>query len=213
MNINRGHIQVFSISFLDVLSCALGAIIILFIVVPKAPPSPEVEQKIVQRLKTMNQSLKNENKTLKQELEKKPTPKSANNPNTSTNPTIFGLPLKANYAVYVIDVSGSMDWQVENLFQTIKSLLVSSEVDRFRFLFFDSVVYTSGKYWKHGWLAGNSTNKNMALKELSVTLKDLIFAEPAGTNSGEALYRALAIDKTDAVYFITDGLLNQYFNN
>ena len=70
MNIKRGGIQVFSLSFLDVLSCALGAIIILFIVVPKAPPSPEVEQRIVQRLKIFNQSLQNENKTLKQELKK-----------------------------------------------------------------------------------------------------------------------------------------------
>ena len=45
MKINRGQIQVFSISFLDVLSGALGAVIILFVVVPKSPATPEAEQK------------------------------------------------------------------------------------------------------------------------------------------------------------------------
>ena len=211
MKINRGQIQVFSISFLDVLSCALGAIIILFVVVPKGNPKPEVEQKILQRLKVMNQSLQKENKTLKQELKTKsapkkaPTPKAIPKPVSASKPTVFGLPLKAGYAVYVIDVSGSMDWQVNNLFNTIESLLLSSEVDKFRFMFFDSDVYTSGRYWKHGWLTGNATNKDLALRELPGTLNDLIFSTPAGTNSGEALYQALRISKTDAVYFITDG--------
>ncbi len=45
MRINRGQIQVFSISFLDVLSCALGAVIILFVVVPKSPATPRSRTK------------------------------------------------------------------------------------------------------------------------------------------------------------------------
>ena len=165
MRLNRAQIQVFSISFLDVLSCALGAIIILFVVVPKYPATPEVEQKIVQRLKSINQSLKQENKTLKKDLNKRSVPK----PASVSKPTVFGLPLKAGYAIYVIDVSGSMDWQIKNLYETIESLLLSSEVEKFRFLFFDSDIYSSGKYWRHGWLAGSPSNKDRALRELPST--------------------------------------------
>ena len=48
MRIKKGEVQVFSISFLDVLSCALGAVIILLVVVPKSPPKPEAESNIIQ---------------------------------------------------------------------------------------------------------------------------------------------------------------------
>ena len=127
--------------------------------------------------------MKQENKTLKKDLNKRSVPK----PASVSKPTVFGLPLKAGYAIYVIDVSGSMDWQIKNLYDTIESLLLSSEVEKFRFLFFDSDIYSSGKYWRHGWLAGSPSNKDRALRELPSTLSDLIFSEPAGTNSGEAL--------------------------
>ena len=79
MRINRGQIQVFSISFLDVLSCALGAVIILFVVVPKSPATPEEEQNFLQRLQVINQSLKMENKSLKVELKSRPIPKKSVN--------------------------------------------------------------------------------------------------------------------------------------
>ena len=53
MRRNRGEIQVFSISFLDVLSCALGAVLILLVVVPTSPPKPEVKLKVIQKLKAI----------------------------------------------------------------------------------------------------------------------------------------------------------------
>ena len=214
MRRNRAEIQVFSISFLDVLSCALGAVLILLIVVPTSPPKPEVSQKIIQMLKaavasmtTENKSLeeqinevKEENKKLRQE-ESKTIPQPAKQP----TPSLFGLPLIADHAVFVIDVSGSMSWQGYNLYQTIESLLMSCEVKQYRFIFFDSEVYQTGKYWRHDWLAGTDGNKNKTLRDIKNNLRTFIIEEPMGTNSGDALYEALKHKEGDVIYFVTDG--------
>ena len=98
MKLNRSQVQVFSLSFLDVLTCALGALIILFLIIPKYPPTPEQQQKLVQKLQAIIHSLKSENedlaKTLSVKTKTKPTPSPA--------PTLFGLPLKANNAVLLL---------------------------------------------------------------------------------------------------------------
>ena len=133
MRIRRGDIQVFSISFLDVLSCALGAVIILLVIAPMSPPTPEAKITVIQNLQTMIQSLKAKSsklerqvKTLKTENQKiKKDNKSVKKIKNQTTPSVFGLPLKAEDAVFVIDVSKSMDWQVDNLYNTLESLLRS----------------------------------------------------------------------------------------
>ena len=68
MRRNRAEIQVFSISFLDVLSCALGAVLILLVVVPTSPPKPEITQNIVQTLKAVVTSMTTENKSLEEQI-------------------------------------------------------------------------------------------------------------------------------------------------
>ena len=221
MRRNRGEIQVFSISFLDVLSCALGAVLILLVVVPTSPPKPEVKLKVIQKLKAIIASITTENKSFEQQIAElkeqnerleeqnkkipsqkpKPVPKPVKKP----TPSLFGLPLKADHAIFVVDVSYSMVWQVKNLYQTIESLLLSCDVKKFRFIFFDSYVYTSGKYWRHNWLDGTSGNKEMALREIKNNLRDFIIEEPLGTNSGQALIDALQFKDGDVIYFLTDG--------
>ena len=202
MRINRGPIQVFSISFLDVLTCALAAMIILFIVVPKFPPTPEAQANIIQRLQSVVKSLTNQNETLIKEVQSKTTPQSTT---PTTNPTLFGLSMKAGHAVFVIDVSGSMDWQIDNLYQTLESLVMNCQMDKFRFVYFDEYIYSSGNYWKHGWMTGVDRNKRKALQEANKYLPELILSKPAATNSGDALYAAIKTKETDTVFFITDG--------
>ena len=58
MRTKKSDIQVFSISFLDVLSCALGAVIILLVIAPISPPTPEAKISVIQNLQTMIQALK-----------------------------------------------------------------------------------------------------------------------------------------------------------
>jgi len=211
MKINRGQIQVFSISFIDILSCALGAVIILFVVVPKSPATPELEQKVLQRLQVINQSLKSENQSLKKELESRPVQKKSviqkaiPIPAKKPEATLFGLPLKADHAAFVIDVSGSMVWQVKNLYHTVESLLLSSDVEKFRFIYFDENIYSSGNYWRHGWFPGTASNKDLVLRQAERDLEYLINSPPASTNSGDALYKAISFADTDVIYFITDG--------
>jgi len=213
MRIRRGDIQVFSISFLDVLSCALGAVIILLVIAPMSPPTPEAKITVIQNLQTMIQSLKAKSsklerqvKTLKTENQKiKKDNKSVKKIKNQTTPSVFGLPLKAEDAVFVIDVSKSMDWQVDNLYNTLESLLRSCDVKRFRFIYYDQFIYDSERYWPYGWFPGTKKNKDLALNNSKQLLSSLINSEPYSTNSGDALYTALGYRDTDVIYFITDG--------
>lgn len=212
MRSRNGDIQVFSLAFLDVLSCALGAVLILLITLPISEPKLETKSNIIQKLKVLMSSVVDQNKNLEKTVErliKKNNElisnKSIKVDKKNINPSLFGLPLTANYAVFIIDVSGSMSWQGDNLYTTIESLLSSCEVKNYRFIFFDSEVYHSGTYWKHNWLKGSQKNKEITLKEIKDNLYDYIISEPAGTNSGDALHVALKYKEADVIYFITDG--------
>ena len=207
MRRNRAEIQVFSISFLDVLTCALGAVLILLVVVPMSPPSPEAKLKVIQKLKAIITSITTENKSLEQQISalEEEQSKTIPQPTKKPVPSLFGLPLEAEHAIFVVDVSLSMVWQVDNLFKTIESLLKTSKVKKYRFIFFDSYVYPSGSYWRHGWLNGTIGNKQMTLREIKKNLRGYIEEEPWGTNSGDALYEALKFKESDVMYFLTDG--------
>mgnify|MGYP001176377537 CR=1 FL=1 len=214
MRRKSSEIQVFSISFLDVLSCALGSVLILLIIVPISPPKPEVEQTVIQRLKavitsvtTQNHSLEEQIKQLQEENKKvkQESNKTIPQPKKQPTPSLFGLPLKANNAIFIIDVSGSMSWQWNNLYETIESLLRSCDVKKYRFIFFDSIVYQTGKYWSFDWLTGSDGNKDKTLKHINDNLYNFIEEDPAGTNSDAALYEALQYKEGDVIYFVTDG--------
>ena len=206
MRNKKGDIQVFSISFLDVLSCALGAVIILLVVAPMSPPTPEAKISVIQNLQSMIQSLKTKSANLEKQVESlKKIEKSNKKVKKESSPSVFGLPLLAEDAIFVIDVSKSMDWQIDNLYNTIESLLMSCEVKRFRFLYYDQYIYDSQRYWPYGWYAGTDSNKKIALNSSKKILPSLINSEPYATNSGDALYSALKYSDTDVIYFITDG--------
>ena len=206
MRSRKSDIQVFSISFLDVLSCALGAVIILLVIAPMSPPTPEAKISVIQNLQSMIQSLKTKSSKLEKQVEfLKEKNKSEKKIKEQTSPSVFGLPLVAEDAVFVIDVSKSMDWQIDNLYNTIESLLMSCDVKKFRFLYYDKYVYDSQRYWPYGWYAGTNTNKQIALNSSRKILSSLINTEPYATNSGDALYAALKYSETDVIYFITDG--------
>ena len=159
-------------------------------------------------MKNESKTLEKQINTLQKENKKLTTEKnkpSITKPKKISPPSLFGLPLKADHAVFVIDVSGSMGWQIDNLYNTVASLLNSCDVKKYRFIYFDSIVYTSGRYWNHGWIEGTSENKRKTLRGTKIHLSELINSEPVYTNSGEALYQAIKFRKTDVIYFITDG--------
>ena len=212
MRRNKSDIQVFSLSFLDVLSCALGAVLILLVIMPISEPKPEIKSEIIAKLKVLMSSIISENEVLGEKVEQLKTEnidlrnqKPSEAELESISPSLFGIPLEANYGIFIVDVSGSMSWQGSNLYNTIESLLTSCDLKYFRFIFFDSEVYYSGNYWPHDWLIGSEPNKVKILKTIKNNLADYIISEPAGTNSGSALYEALKYKNADVIYFITDG--------
>ena len=129
----RGEINIFSISFLDLLSGALGAVIILFVAIPKAkdiekvkPNAPSQDIKVIAK----NRALKGEVKDLKAkvlELEKtientivekkkevdKLAVKKTEKPSEQASAVgvqdvDVGFKFKGKNIVFLIDVSGSM---------------------------------------------------------------------------------------------------------
>jgi acyl-CoA synthetase (AMP-forming)/AMP-acid ligase II len=214
----QSEIQVFSIAFLDVLSCALGALILVLVIVPISPPTPEAQMTLIQQLKVrltsivkINEQLEEQNEELKKQnseqarqinaMEQKSIPE----PSPEPKPSLFGIPLVGEKAIFVIDVSGSMSWQEHNLYNTIRSLLFSCDVKHFRFIFFDTYIYSEGTYWKHKWLEGTQANKEKIIAELKGSINSLINSEPFLTNSWGALEKALQYKDCDVIYFITDG--------
>lgn len=114
----RRAIELFSISFLDLLSGALGAVIILYVAIPKNHPVPSVKPDVeVEKLKSEVSSSKEEIDRLKQELSetKEKLTSMSKAPETRVeNPVAGGADLdvgfkfKGKNIVFIIDTSYSM---------------------------------------------------------------------------------------------------------
>lgn len=111
----RRQIEVFSISFLDLLSGALGAVIILYVAIPKNKtaevPKDDVVKEIMQRdLQSSKQKIEDLTKQLseaKEKLAKVP----ASIPETTETPLQdldIGFKFKGKSIVFIIDTSYSM---------------------------------------------------------------------------------------------------------
>jgi hypothetical protein len=117
--------------------------------------------------------------------------------------TLFGLPLKSKRAVFLVDVSGSMAGHAHRLKSTVSSLINACQMEAFRVIYFNSVVYDQG-HWGHGWLKGSKANKTMALSEIRQKI-DAFLVSGGSTNSVAGLMRSLSYGDVETIYFITDG--------
>ena len=130
----RREINVFSISFLDLLSGALGAVIILYVALPKnnlteAPFKDPVQEMIQRDLKVTQAELikdQNEISSLKEKLIQHKVP-----PTVSNEKFDVGFKFKGKSIVFVIDTSYSMN-EEDRMGQVkagIKMLLTSLPAD------------------------------------------------------------------------------------
>ncbi len=108
----RRQIELFSLSFLDLISGALGAVIILYVAIPKAQKTPTLETKPtpdrsqeIASLEKRIDDLKKENTTLQNSLAeaKKPVEPVANGMDMDV-----GFKFKGRRIVFMIDTSYSM---------------------------------------------------------------------------------------------------------
>ncbi|MFP5386591.1 MAG: vWA domain-containing protein [Bacteriovoracia bacterium] len=118
----RRQIEVFSISFLDLLSGALGAVIILYVAIPKnkKPVVEEPKQDIVKEIlrkdlatsKEKIEELKKELEATKEKLAAVPVPPEdrtpAETPAASSETFEVGFKFKGKNIVFIIDTSYSM---------------------------------------------------------------------------------------------------------
>jgi hypothetical protein len=111
----RRQIEVFSISFLDLLSGALGAVIILYVAIPKNQPKadkPDVVSSMVQAelasAKEKNQKLEDELKALKDKMATTPVPADPVDPVPMGSNFDIGFKFKGKNVVFIIDTSYSM---------------------------------------------------------------------------------------------------------
>ncbi len=113
----RRQIEVFSISFLDLLSGALGAVIILYVAMPKAKPTSQdhhdakLADSIEKTLKETQEELRKVNKELAETQQKmsqmssKPTEKREHESGKDLD---IGFKFKGKKIVFIIDTSYSM---------------------------------------------------------------------------------------------------------
>lgn len=106
----RRSIELFSISFLDLLSGALGAVIILYIAIPKNKSSEMKEDPRIKILRESNQELIQQIENLKRKapkiVEKKAEPEVSQI--TVQSNVDVGFSFKGKEILFIIDTSGSM---------------------------------------------------------------------------------------------------------
>ena len=136
----RRAIEVFSISFLDLLSGALGAVIILYVAIPKnqpiASPQDDVVVEIMKKDLASSQSkveeLQKELESLKSKMADTPVPLEKTPEPTSGHSDIdVGFKFKGKNIVFVIDTSYSMieEDRMGQVKAGIKMLLTSLSSD------------------------------------------------------------------------------------
>lgn len=111
----RRQIEVFSISFLDLLSGALGAVIILYVAIPKNQPKRDQPDTVTEMVKAdlastreKNQKLEEEIKALKEKIALTPAPVAAVDPVSMGANLDIGFKFKGKNIVFLIDTSYSM---------------------------------------------------------------------------------------------------------
>ncbi|MFY7994650.1 MAG: vWA domain-containing protein [Bacteriovoracaceae bacterium] len=214
----RREIQLFSISFLDLLSGALGAVIILYIAVPKSTQKvdttveqaktrhiEEQETKLSENQKIIKE-LQDANRKLREDIEKAQITKVETQVNSSNNPEQpfdVGFKFKGSRIVFVIDTSYSM-YQEDRIGQVKAGLkmLITSMAPKFQI---DVVQFPNGERTPFKVLWGG-------LKDLSTLNKydvyDFVYGmRPlGGTPTRDVLLHVLNNyqDITDIV-LLTDG--------
>jgi hypothetical protein len=199
MRRERKNIEVFSLSMLDVICGALGAFAILVVILINAKERSDDGKKVSAEL--LEFALKDIER-----LEKKTV--AMKRKSDEAKPTLFGLPLKAKDAVFLVDVSGSMVWQQNNLKSVVEDLVRAVDMKHFRVLYFSSDVHSDTSDWPHEWLEGTDSNKALAVAEIHTKIDDFL-TTPGGTNTHAALHEALAWNRGDVFFLITDGYPTQ----
>jgi Mg-chelatase subunit ChlD len=223
----RREINIFSISFLDLLSGALGAVIILFVAIPKAkdiekpkpaPPSQdiklvaknqalkgevtELKAKIVELEKKMENTIAEKKKEVEQVVEVKEA-----KPSQATTKGVLdvdvGFKFKGKNIVFLIDVSGSMvtGGRIGQVKAGLKMLITSMSKD-----YKIDVVHFPGK-GKNSYYAHWSYLQNLGSEQKEEVYEFLEKLRPKGkTPTRSALRYALTRyeDATDIVV-LSDG--------
>jgi uncharacterized protein YegL len=136
----RRAIEVFSISFLDLLSGALGAVIILYVAIPKNQPIPSPQEDVVVEImkkdlatsQTKVEELQKELEALKVKMAETPVPiEKPEDPTTGKSDIDVGFKFKGKNIVFLIDTSYSMieEDRMGQVKAGIKMLLTSLSSD------------------------------------------------------------------------------------
>ncbi len=162
-----------------------------------------------------------EQPTLVSPKPKAPTaPPAPNPPQTPPNnppPTIYGKPLQSENSTifYVIDVSGSMGWDMGQYTAPNGSVQTGDRLDRAKAALTTSVMglpsnfqfnmmsYDCGMYpWMGAFVAANDSNKQAAVQWISEL-------QPLGaTGTGPAVATALSVASCKLIVLLTDGAPN-----
>jgi hypothetical protein len=146
-----------------------------------------------------------------------PPPPPPTNPPDKPPPTIYGKPLQSENGTifYVIDVSGSMGWDMGQYTAPDGSTQTGDRLDRAKAALtvsvmslpsnfqFNMMSYDCGTYpWMGGFVPANDANKQAAQSWISQ------LQPQSATGTGPAVVAALAVPNNKLVVLLTDGAPN-----
>jgi hypothetical protein len=202
VNVRRADIQVFSLSFLDALSCALGGVLLLWIIAMQN--SETVTKSFEEQTRSMQQQMNQAEGQLQQALDdlqqaedQSSALADAQKKLKAAQATLVGIKGDMKAVVFVFDTSGSMS--EGGRFDEYRSML-GQWIEGLDFERFNVVQFsTDVRPWKR-FLVDGSTGNRAAARQFMDGF------QPSGvTNTFEALRTAMAYEGVDTIVLMSDG--------
>jgi len=221
-----GEIQVFSMSFLDVLSCALGGTLLLLLLIQESQQEEtEAQQQAMQQMQSRIDAAQQQVQQVQQELDEASKKSksaqdrlkalaAANKKLKKAQTALTGINGKLQNVVFIFDTSGSMadnfknpvDYkrngpkrgpQFERYLDSLKRSVSTYPYTRFNVLRYSADVTA----WKPNQMPeGTEGNRNAANRFIDT------FQPGGGTATIKALKAAYALPNVDTIILFSDGI-------
>lgn len=206
----RAEIQVFNVSFLDVLSCALGGVLILLLMnmdsATTAARSYETQAKSMQdQINQAQSSLNAAQNALSQAQADADSQRQARQALEDAQTALIGLKGDMGGVVFIFDTSGSMNTsRFSEYKQMLKDWILHLEFNSFNVIEFNS----QSRVWQPNRLVPDSKGD----RERASRFVDALPAT-GNTNTLDALEEAFQLPGLDTIILMSDGAPNQPFTD
>ena len=196
----RREVQLFSMSFLDLFACALGGVLLVWIVTmssssQKIASSEEIIQVQIGTIEIQHGSIEEQDIQIDEQGNRIRDLTRENTRLAKAMTGVIGLKGKMRNIVFVFDTSESMKDKLSDYQLLLQGWIGNLDFEKFNVISFGEEV----KSWKPGLQAGSDANR----KDAGV---DIGAFEPRGnTNTLDALKKAFKNEGVDTIVLFSDG--------